>query len=69
MRHADAHEAVVAALKALLGAEIPTFAIYHDDAGWHLAGPKVSGDVLAETLRVVEDRCEEQLLPEGATIN
>ena len=68
MRAEDALAAVTAALKALNGAEIPCFAIYHDDKGWHLAGPKVAGDVLAKTLRDVADSCEAQLVPEGATI-
>ncbi len=69
MKHADALAAIVAACKALNGAEIPTFAIYHDDEGWHLAGPQVAGNILAATLRQVADSCEQQMRPEGASLN
>jgi len=69
MKHADALAAVTAACKALRGAEIPTFAIFHDDDGWHLVGPQMAGDVLAEIFHSVADRCNDQLPPSGTRLN
>ena len=68
MKHDDASPVVVIAMQALAGAGIPAFAIYEDDQGWHLAGPAVAGDVLAARLRLIADRCEAELVPEGVTI-
>lgn len=69
MNHADALAVAVAACRAMDSQGIPTFALYHDDDGWHLAGPTVAGDTLAAVLRLVADRCEQQLRPEGASLN
>jgi len=69
MKHADALAAVSAACKVLNGADIPTVAVYYDEDGWHAAGPTMAGDVLARLLRAAADTCEQQLLPEGASLN
>lgn len=69
MNHEEALDAVVAACRALNKSGIPMFALYHDNTGWHLAGPMVAGDTLAATLRLVAESCEEQLPPEGAVLN
>lgn len=69
MNHEEALDLVLAACRSLNQSGVPMFALYHDNTGWHVAGPMVAGDVLAKRFRDVADSCEEQLPPEGAVLN
>jgi len=66
----DAKDAAVSAVTILCDAGVPSYVLYCDDAGWHLAGPSVDGKVLADALRAVAAQCEETLSKLGGwTIN
>ena len=66
----DAKDAAVSAVTLLCEAGIPSYVLYCDEAGWHLAGPSVDGKVLADALRAVAAQCEETLVKLGErTIN
>lgn len=69
----DAADAAIRVAQWFQDRGVPFWGIYHDDNGWHLAGPKVPGASLAEGLRIVAAQCEERMesteAPEGRALN
>lgn len=64
----DVEEAVLAFCQWCQDRGIVIYAVFTDTDvagdGWHMAGPKLPGPLLAAAFRSVADQCEAQLAPE-----